>query len=268
MPGKLVFLSHIHEEAALALILKEAIEAEFSGFVDVFVSSDGTSIPAGSNFLKRIEDGLVGCIGAIYLISPTSVGRNWINFELGAVWVRSVMRIRDGELEIPAMPICHSGMTPGTLPSPLNHLNAVSANQASKLEFAFRSLQAAVGGRGPLKTDFDALAGRVLAFEQRYTIGENLRKMLSLVGGSAQTLVEHCEGLPTGTTTSIDCGFVETTVLQALRTMEGNELRGHIQIAVEHSGLVFGTLGAVTGANVKISINASLVLQHKTLLLS
>ena len=85
MADKLIFLSHIHEESSLALLVKQALENEFSGFVDVFVSSDGTSIPAGANFLKRIEDGLVSCIGAIYLISPNSVKRNWINFELGAV---------------------------------------------------------------------------------------------------------------------------------------------------------------------------------------
>ena len=76
MTNKLIFLSHIHEEKELALLLKQAIENEFSGFVDVFVSSDGVSIPAGANFLKKIEAGLVACIGAIYLISPTSVRRN------------------------------------------------------------------------------------------------------------------------------------------------------------------------------------------------
>jgi len=62
MSNHQIFLSHIHEEKELAILIKDAIEAEFSGFVEVFVSSDGTSIPAGSNFLKRIEDGLVNCI--------------------------------------------------------------------------------------------------------------------------------------------------------------------------------------------------------------
>ena len=119
MTSKMIFLSHIHEEKALAILVKQALEEEFSGFVDVFVSSDGTSIPAGSNFLKRIEDGLADCVGAIYLISPASVKRNWINFELGAVWIRNAMSIRSGASEIPALPICHSGATPGGLPAVL-----------------------------------------------------------------------------------------------------------------------------------------------------
>lgn len=47
---KMLFLSHITEEKELAAIIKSAIEEEFGGFVEVFVSSDGISIPAGSNF--------------------------------------------------------------------------------------------------------------------------------------------------------------------------------------------------------------------------
>jgi hypothetical protein len=268
MADKLIFLSHIREESALARLVKKALEDEFSGFVDVFVSSDGTSIPAGSNFLKRIEDGLVGCIGAIYLISPSSVKRNWINFELGAVWVRNIMNLRDGKSEIPTLPVCHSGLTPGGLPAPLNNLNGIVANQASQLEFAFRSLQAAVGGRGSLKTDFDALAAQIIAFEQQYTLGANLTKMLSLLGGDKHLLVQHCEQQTPGTRTTIDCGFVETSNVQAIKAFEANELKGHIQVTVDMPGTSFGPLGAVNGAQVKIGIPVSLVLQFKELLLA
>jgi hypothetical protein len=123
------------------------VEAEFSGFVDVFVSSDGASIATGTNFLRRIEDGLLNCIAAIYLISPESLGRNWINFELGAVWVRNATNLRASKSEIPAMPFCHSGCVPSGLPVPLNLLSAIESNQASQLSSAFGSMQKAVGGR-------------------------------------------------------------------------------------------------------------------------
>lgn len=268
MADKLIFLSHIHEESALARLVKQALEDEFSGFVDVFVSSDGTSIPAGSNFLKRIEEGLLGCIGTIYLISPASVKRNWINFELGAVWVRNVMNLRDGKPEIPTLPFCHSGLTPGGLPAPLNNLNGIAANQASQLEFAFRSLQAAVGGRGALKTDFDAIATQIIVFERQYTLGANLTKMLSLLGGDKRLLVQHCEQQLPGTRTTIDCGFIETNAVQAIKAFEINELKGHIHVMVDTPGTSFGPLGAVNGAQVKIVIPISLVLQFKELLLT
>lgn len=100
-----IFLSHIHEERELALLIKQAIEYEFSGFVEVFVSSDGTSIPRGSNFLNRIENGLINCIGAVYLVSLVSVKRSWISFELGAVWIRNTLSLRNEGPEIPALPI-------------------------------------------------------------------------------------------------------------------------------------------------------------------
>ena len=182
MADKVVFLSHIHEERELAGHIKSAIENEFSGFVDVFVSSDRVSIPAGSNFLRRIENGLVDCIGAIYLISPKSVNRNWINFELGAVWIRNAISQRSGGTEIPAIPMCHSGIEPSGLPSPINNLNAVRANEAAGLQFALASLQTAVGGRGNLKTDIDALIAKVLKFEQYYTIDANIGIALEAIG--------------------------------------------------------------------------------------
>lgn len=180
MSQKLIFLSHIHEEKELALLIKNAIEDEFSGFVDVFVSSDGESIPAGTNFLKRIEMGLTNCIGAIYLISPISVKRNWINFELGAIWIRSCVSEQNGGNEIPTLPFCHSGMTYGLLPQPICNLNAVQASNASQIEFAFKSIQKAVGAKGKLKTDFDELAKNIAKFEEIYTVGDKIKAFAKL----------------------------------------------------------------------------------------
>lgn len=267
MAEKMIFLSHIHEEKDLAVLIKKALEDEFSGFVDVFVSSDGISIPAGSNFLKRIEEGLVGCIGALYLISPESVKRNWINFELGAVWVRNAMNLRDGGPEIPTLPICHSGISPSGLPSPLNNLNAISANQSSQLEFGFQSIQTAVSGKGDLRTDFDALAAQVLDLEQKYTLGANLKKMLSSLSGDMKTLIVHCQGQDINSSTTLQCGFVETSVVQMAKSFEANELAGHITVSVDKSGTSFGPMGAVNGAELSITVPVKLILKFKELIL-
>ena len=175
----LIFLSHIHEEKELAALVQSAIEDEFGGFVKVFVSSDGQTIPAGTNLLKIIEDGLIKCIGAIYLISPYSVKRNWINFELGAVWIRNIINQSNNGQAIPTIPICHSGMTLSSLPMPLSNLNAIQGNIASQLEFAFRSIQTAVGGSGRLNTDFILLESQIRNFEKNYTTGENLMQFFS-----------------------------------------------------------------------------------------
>ncbi|MFG0820307.1 toll/interleukin-1 receptor domain-containing protein [Pseudomonas sp. GLN_3] len=268
MSQKLLFISHIHEEKAIAILIKNAIEEEFGGFVDVFVSSDGTSIPAGANFLKRIEDGLICCIGAIYLISPNSVKRNWINFELGAVWVRNAINIREGRPEIPTLPFCHSGITPSGLPAPLNNLNGISSTEASQLEFAFRSIQSAVGGRGKLRTDFDNLAAQILTLELQYTLGENLKKMVKILGGDARGLIEHCKKQQSGSNIFLNCGFIDTNVIQQLKELEARELKGQITISTNNPGINFGVNGATNGADVNIAISADLVLKFESLLLS
>jgi hypothetical protein len=267
MAGKLIFLSHIHEEKRLAITVKSAIEDEFSGFVDVFVSLDASSIPAGANFLKRIEDKLVDCVGAVYLVSPVSVKRNWINFELGAVWIRNILNIRENNTEISLIPLCHSGIQPSSLPLPLNNLNGILGSQSSQLEFSFRSLQIAVGGRGKLKTDFDALAKSVIAFELDYTLGANIRKMFDLLGGDKRLLVEECEKLAHGIPATIDCGFVENSVIDAIKSLEANELRGHIKVIAQNAGVGLGPNRAINGAKLKIIIAGSLVVQFKTKIL-
>ncbi|WP_181181815.1 toll/interleukin-1 receptor domain-containing protein [Mesorhizobium sp. B1-1-6] len=265
MSNKMLFLSHIHEERELAVLIKSELESEFSGFVDVFVSSDGVSIPAGANFLKRIEDGLVACVGALYLISPKSVARTWISFELGAVWVRNAMSLRSGGVEIPALPVCHSGMKPGALPAPLSNLNGIVANQSSQLEFAFRSIQSAVGGKGGLKTDFDQLSARIIAFENAYTLGASLVRLLK--GINVPGLIAHCEANP-NTTVNIQFGFVPNEQIDVIRGLERNELQGRIKVEVKSSVVAFGADGAQNGGDIEVMIGTALLLQFRNELLS
>ncbi|RUV25874.1 MULTISPECIES: toll/interleukin-1 receptor domain-containing protein [unclassified Mesorhizobium] len=268
MADKILFLSHIHEERELALMFKSELESEFGGFVDVFVSSDGVSIPAGANFLKRIEDGLVSCVGALYLISPKSVSRTWISFELGAVWVRNAMNMKSSGVEIPAMPVCHSGMTPSSLPAPLSNLNGVVAGQSSQLESAFRSLQAAVGGKGTLKTDFDKLAGKIVAFERSYTLGASLIKLLTATPINIGELVAQCEANPKVPQINLVLGFVENSVIDKCRELERSDLHGYISVSIQKAGIGFGPAGAVNGAELTVGVPTALILQFKTELLA
>ncbi|WP_308722478.1 toll/interleukin-1 receptor domain-containing protein [Paenibacillus polysaccharolyticus] len=250
----MIFLSHIHEESELAIILKEAVEEEFSGFVDIFVSSDGLSIPAGSNFLRRIEQGLTSCIAGIYLISPASVNRNWINFELGALWVRNKLQEINGQVEIPTLPVCHSGMTLQGLPQPISNLNSIQGNVASQLEFAFKSLQTAVGGKGRLRTDFSALAEKISSFERKYTVSWNYRRLFQVVSkfGDPHQIFLHIEDNPLMGILSVNLGFVDTDSIQKLQNFEANELRGKIEIITKNPGLSIFQHGAVNGAELEL----------------
>lgn len=260
---KLVFLSHIHEEKDLALLIKDALEDEFGGFVDVFVSSDGTSIPAGANFLKRIDDGLVNCCAAVYLISRKSVKRNWINFELGAVWIRSSISQRSGGDEIPALPICHSGIGFAELPPPLNNLNAIQASLAPQLESAFRSIQSAVGGRGKLKTDFELLSQKIASFEASYTLGSNGRKALELLGVTDDYIRGISDHLPASDIPFCFQGFViNSSALKELQRLEEDELKDKISISVLGQKTLFGNKGPVQEITVTVFVSVDLLQQY------
>lgn len=268
---KLIFLSHIHQERALAKIIQEAIEEEFSGFVDVFVSSDDKTILAGSNLLKQIEDGLVNCVGAIYLISPTSLTRNWINFELGAVWIRNHMSKISTGVEIPTIPICHSGITPSKLPMPLINLSSVSASDPNQLKSVFQSIQKAVGvnGKGVLRTDFEALSKSIIEFEQNYTIGEsllNLLKLLKPTSADIFTLIKHSEENKFRSKVEIKAGFRDTETLNKIKQLETTTLKNHLSVTISSPGVNFGSNGAQNGGHATILIDPKLILQYQSLI--
>ena len=255
--AELIFLSHIHEETIFAQTIQKAIEDKFNGFIKVFVSSDGKTIPAGANFLKRIEDRLINCIGAIYLISPISVKRNWINFELGAVWIRNSVSVKNGEPEIPTIPICHSGVSPGTLPMPLINLSALEADNSSQLELVFKSIQSAVGGKGVLKTNFDTLAQNIIAFKNQYTLGDNLVNLFTLISvnnAQIKQVITQCKTMAKGTILKITLGMRDISLIKELKFLEKTELKGHLTVNQASSGMGFLIGGTLTGEDVEISI--------------
>ncbi|NQY11467.1 MAG: toll/interleukin-1 receptor domain-containing protein [Flavobacteriales bacterium] len=268
--SELIFLSHIHEEAELAKLVQDAIENEFSGFVSVFVSSDGKTIPAGSNLLKRIEDGLFKCIGAIYLISPVSVKRNWINFELGAVWIRNSMSVGGGGKEIPTIPFCHSGITPKELPMPLLNLNAIEANNAGYLELAFKSIQTAVGGKGKLKTDFDLLAQKIITFEAKYTFGNNLVKLFQIIKFDkikTGEVISKCKMMKKGEMGKILLEKVKQELIEKIIFFETGVFKGFLKVNVLGGGTILTPQGAIMASNIEVCLARDLILDFEDLLI-
>ena len=130
-----LFMSHIHEESALATVLKGWVESSFPGLTDVFVSSDIADMPAGIRWLEQIDGALQQCQAFIVLCSPTSLARPWIIFETGCAWIK----------RIPVIPICHSGTTKSTLPIPLSQFQALELNDGEFISHFLRSLAKHLG---------------------------------------------------------------------------------------------------------------------------
>lgn len=152
-----VFLSHLTLETKLAEILQTAITRDFIGLTSFFVSSDISSIPPGDQWERKLIAGLASSSLHIVLCSPESVHRPWINFETGAACLR----------EIPIIPICHSGLAPSQLPSPLSNFQSIVASDLQGLQKLYARIASMLGARSP-DAKLKDLAQEIKGFEVEY----------------------------------------------------------------------------------------------------
>ena len=130
-----LFLSHIHEESPLAMVMKRWVENSFPGLTEVFVSSDIDDIPAGSRWLNEINTALDDSQAFLVLCSPISLKRPWINFEVGCAWIK----------EIPVLVICHSGLTKSDLPRPISEFQALDIDSPNFIDDLLKSMSSHLG---------------------------------------------------------------------------------------------------------------------------
>lgn len=144
------FISHISEEAEIASHLKKALDQDFLGNLLVFVSSDRESIAAGEDWLNAIDQALRNSKLLLILCSPKSIRRPWINFEAGAAWM----------LDIPIIPLCHSGLTPHDLPMPLSLKQGLLLDNPGGVERLYQRVAKELLCRVP-KRSFEELAAEL-----------------------------------------------------------------------------------------------------------
>jgi hypothetical protein len=153
-----VFISHASGEASLAEILQRHITKDFIGLVEVFVSSDGTSIAVGDHWLDDVVLALQKADIYVVLCSQHSIERRWINIELGAALARSKAIV----------PVCHTDLKASQLQRPLEDSQAVQASDPDGLRRLYSRFADELGSAVP-SVDFSALAAEVRAFEERHS---------------------------------------------------------------------------------------------------
>jgi hypothetical protein len=157
MSKRKLFISHISTEQDLAVFLKTHLAKDFLNALDVFVSSDRTSLRPGDKWLDALSQALLECQIEFILCSTESVGRPWVNFEAGAGWIRDIQII----------PVCHSGMRPDQLPLPLNLLQSVEASRPEGLRQLYESVACVLDMATPT-ADFEAMANEVKQLESKF----------------------------------------------------------------------------------------------------
>jgi hypothetical protein len=191
-----VFLSHLTVEARLADILRQHVLDDFLGMVDMFVSTDITSIPAGSQWLEKLIRALQSSEMHLVLCSPESVVRPWIQYEAGAAGVRRTQTV----------PLCHSGLLPHQLPVPISEAQAVQLSTAAGWQALYAALAARLQCRVPA-VDFGAYVEEVRDFERDYVI-QNEQSDALTDGGADDALISGALNVTCATSSQfLDLGF-------------------------------------------------------------
>ncbi|MGV8907278.1 MAG: toll/interleukin-1 receptor domain-containing protein [Acetobacterium sp.] len=85
-----IFFSHSSKDRDAILEIKNKLDKITSGVLNVFMSSDGQSIPLGHNWLHKIEEGLATASIMFVFVTPNSIDSKWIHFEAGFAYSKNI----------------------------------------------------------------------------------------------------------------------------------------------------------------------------------
>ena len=125
MVGKpVVFFSHSSRDKRELALLKQLFLEKTGGTVEVFLSSDGQSIPLGRNWVHRIEEALGEAKLLVTFITENSIGSSWVSFEAGFAYSKGVR----------VVPVGFLGLDIAKVPPPLGLLQGFNIGSADGLD--------------------------------------------------------------------------------------------------------------------------------------
>jgi hypothetical protein len=129
-----LFISHASSDGEFAQVLQNEIGKVFADGIEVFCTSSPGAIKASKDWLASIEEKLDNAQAVIVIVTPVSIERPWLWFEVGAFWLRA----RKDQTAI--YPLCAPEIDLGNLPSPLDRLQALSMGKSQDLKLLFEGL--------------------------------------------------------------------------------------------------------------------------------
>lgn len=117
-----LFFSHSSKDKNLILPIKDKIKDITGNVFDIFMSSDGQSIPFGRNWLHKVETGLQEAKIMFVFVTETSLSSGWIYFEAGFAYSKGIQVIPVG-----------IGVDIGELKAPLNMLQGFNITSGDSL---------------------------------------------------------------------------------------------------------------------------------------
>lgn len=119
-----IFFSHSSRDKEILLRLKDLFVEKTGGTIEVFLSSDGQSIPFGKNWVHRVEEALEQTALMVVFLAPNSLKSNWIYFETGYVYSKGVR----------VVPVGFLGTDLTLLPPPLSLLQGFNISNHDGLD--------------------------------------------------------------------------------------------------------------------------------------
>ena len=114
MEKPIVFLSHSSKNKRELKALKALLDRKAVGFITFFLSSDGESIPLGTNWVEHLNKALKKAKLMFVFVTREVLQSEWILFEAGYAYSRNIH----------VVPYCMPGTDIGHLPAPLRLLQA------------------------------------------------------------------------------------------------------------------------------------------------
>ena len=93
------------------------------GSIDVFLSSDGQSIPFGRNWVHSVEQALNDAKLMVVFVTPNSLRSNWLHFESGYAYSKNIRVVPVG-----------IGIDLATVGAPLNLLQGFNITSEAGLK--------------------------------------------------------------------------------------------------------------------------------------
>ena len=117
-----LFFSHSSKDKDLILSIKDRLIKYTGGVLEIFMSSDGQSIPFGTNWIHKVEEGLNSAKVMFVFVTENSISSGWIYFEAGFAYAKGIHVIPVG-----------IGVDISALKAPLNLLQGFNITSAGSL---------------------------------------------------------------------------------------------------------------------------------------
>ena len=85
-----IFFSHSSLDKENIIPIKNRLAEITAGVLNIFMSSDGQSIPFGNNWVHKIEKGLNEAKIMFVFVTPNSIDSAWIYFETGFAYSKGI----------------------------------------------------------------------------------------------------------------------------------------------------------------------------------